>query len=71
MSKFLAFFHSPVVTHIIGVAGTLTAGVVIPNSPAASIAIAAITGITQASHAYATVRTQPGVGQADVTKAVG
>lgn len=68
--KVLDFLHSRTfLTHVTGLASILGAGVALPNSTAASVAIAALTGITQAAHAYQTVRTQPKVTEADVVKA--
>lgn len=53
-------------THLLGLFGLVGANVVVPNSPAVSIAVAAITGISQAAHAYSKVRTQPNVSGIDV-----
>lgn len=71
MEKLLDFLISRTFfVHVTGLLSILGAGWAIPNSQTASLAIAAITGITQAAHAYKSVREQPTLGQADVAKAV-
>ena len=44
--------------HLLGLFGVVGAGMAVPNSPSVSIAVALMTGISQAAHAYQTVRTQ-------------
>lgn len=53
-------------THLAGLFGVVGSGLVVPNSPAVSIAVALVTGITQAAHAYTKVRTQPQVSGMDL-----
>lgn len=52
-------------THIFGLFGVLGAGVAVPNSPVLSLAVALVTGATQAAHAYTKVRTQQTVSLPD------
>lgn len=59
------FTSQSFLTHLLGLLGILGANWAVPNSPAVSIAVAAVTGITQAAHAYTKVRTQPTVSLPD------
>lgn len=69
--KILDFLHSRTfVTHLTGLAGILGAGAIVPTHPAVTLAIAALTGITQASHAYQAVKTKDAVSVEDIKRAV-
>lgn len=72
MGKIIDFLHSRTfITHVTGLAGILGAGYAIPNSTPVSIAVAALTGLTQAAHAYQAVRTQPQVTPQQITSVLG
>lgn len=72
MDKVVALLNSrKFMMYVVGLASIVGLNHSIPNSATASLAIALLTGVTQAAHAYQTVRTQPTVSVADVQKAVG
>jgi len=58
------------VTHITGLLSIIGAAWVIPNTPIISLAIAILTGITEAAHAYQNVRLQPTLTSADLKEAI-
>lgn len=58
----LDFLHSRTfITHLTGLLGVAGSGWLLPNSPAVSIAMAIITGITQAAHAFNNLKGKPTV----------
>lgn len=71
MGKVFDFLHSRTfITHLTGLAGIVGTGYAVPNSPAISIAVAALTGITQAAHAYQAVKVAPSVSADNVKSAL-
>lgn len=58
------------VTHITGLLGILTTSLAVPNSTLVTLAVALLTGITQASHAYQATRAKPTVTTNDILSAI-
>jgi len=51
-------------THVTGLLSIVVAGHTMPNTPLVALAIAVLTGITQAAHAYQNVKTLQKTGEA-------
>lgn len=58
------------ITHITGLLGILTTSMAVPNSTLVTLAVALLTGITQASHAYQATRVKPVVTTNDILSAI-
>lgn len=65
------FLHSRIfITHVSGLFAAIASGYAVPNSPVLSLAVALITGITQAAHAYSKVKAAEQVTSADLSSVI-